>query len=91
MSQQLRIGKKLDWKRIGKFSDIALETHLRNDPFRTVQKSGKQNQICNECTPNEDQHFMAISYRKCSSVKCNSEVPDSGFCPYRYIYKNCSF
>ena len=81
---QLRIsGKKVyEWKRIGKFKESPLETFLRNDIYRSVQKNGKQNRICNECSPNIDKHLMVVWYRKCSSVKCNVDEYDEN-CPFR--------
>ena len=81
---QLRIAGKIkyDWERLGKFDTNALETFMRSDKYRNVQSSGKQNQICNECSPNEDNHLMLVWYRYCSSVKCNIE--DSEECPFQY-------
>ena len=72
MSQLRLSGKKeYEWKRVGKFDEVSLETQFRTDGYRSVQKSGKQFLICNECIPNDDKHLINVWYRKCSSVKCH--------------------
>lgn len=75
---QLRL---YDWKRIGVYSDHALETYVRNNSYRTVKRNGKQKQQCNECSPNIDMHLMEFWYRHCTSVKCHESNLDK--CPFK--------
>ena len=46
-----KISNKKKWVRVGIFTDNNIETFLRNDVFRTVQRNGKQKQICNDKFP----------------------------------------
>ncbi|CAF1024447.1 unnamed protein product [Brachionus calyciflorus] len=51
---------------------IDIETFLPNNTYRNIAKNGPHPYICNECEY-DISHRMLVSYRVCSSVKCNVE------------------